>query len=73
MAEPRFITRKEIAQLLECSPRQVVLNERRWGIARHRADLNPRCVRYHRPAVVAIFEARGMLPSIGKNYARSPK
>jgi len=42
----KFLTRKDIAQMLEVTVEQVRENEVRWGLAPHRRDLNGRCVRY---------------------------
>jgi len=52
-----FITRKEVARLLEISVDQVRKNERRLGLQVVRCDLNARCVRYHAtPALLILKE-----------------
>lgn len=57
----KYIYRKEISMLLEVSIDTVERNEKRWGLHKHRADLNVRMVRYHRAAVFKILRARKML------------
>lgn len=42
----RLLTRKDVAELMECSVDQVRKNEVRWGLRCARRDLNARCVRY---------------------------
>lgn len=59
--KPCLIDRKEIARLLNCSPKQVRTNERRWGLLELRSDLNCKEVRYRRSKVLAMFIARGWI------------
>lgn len=60
MKEQRFIDRKELAQILECSYDQVRKNERAWGIKSARRGLN-RCVRYERTLCLDILRRSGLL------------
>ena len=57
----KYITRKEIATMLECSVRQVRSNEARWGIASARSDLNARTVRYLRYKATEALRLRGLV------------
>jgi hypothetical protein len=57
----RFITRSEIAQRVEVSKDVVRHNERRWGIAEHRRDVNQRFVRYDRDPVIRKLQNRGLI------------
>lgn len=54
----KYITRKDLAIILECSVFQVRQNEVRWGIKAVRYDLNVRCVRYLRDACLQILKNR---------------
>ncbi len=58
-----LISRKEVASLIDpdMSTDQVRRNERRWGIDKARADLNPRCVRYRSIVVIQIFKGLGFV------------
>ena len=42
----KFLTRKELAQLLEVTVDQVRRNERRWGLHKYRRNLNGRSITY---------------------------
>lgn len=62
MTERSFITRKEIASMLEVSVDTVVRNESRWGIDKHRRNVSPRQVDYHRSATVLVLAQMKLLP-----------
>jgi hypothetical protein len=57
----RFLSRKGIAELLECNARQVKRNEARWGLAGARCDLNARVVRYRASEVFKELLDRGLI------------
>lgn len=54
-------TRKEVAQLIDCTAEQVRKNEKRWGLKDARADLNSRCVRYRARLTRIILKAKGFI------------
>ncbi len=57
-----LLTRKDIATMLvDVTPDQVRKNEKAWGLDRARKDLNPRCVRYRRVMVIAVFTRKGWI------------
>ena len=56
----RFYSRKDLAQLLECSPAMVRKNEGGWGIKQYRCDLNTRTVRY-KAAVIDYLKQKGFI------------
>lgn len=59
MSNPNYITRKEIASLLEASVDVVRKNEKRWGIYACRCDLNERNVRYWRKRTMELLRQCG--------------
>ena len=59
----KFLNRKDIADLLECTVTQVRKNEKRLGLVEARRDLNPRCVRYLATLALRNLEKRGFLAS----------
>jgi hypothetical protein len=57
----KYITRKDIARMLECSVDQVRHNEVRWGIIVAKRNLGTERVRYLRDECVKIFKSTGLL------------
>ena len=55
----KYITQKEIAALVEMSPRNVVRYEVRWGLVRLRGFLRPR---FDRVRTIAQLRAANALP-----------
>ena len=55
----KYITQKEIAAILEISPRNVGRHEVRWGLVRLRGFLRPRFDRVH---TIASLRAAHALP-----------
>lgn len=62
MTTRSFITRKEIAAMLEVSVDTVIRNEERWGIVVFRRNVSPRQVDYHRQGTVAALAQQRLLP-----------
>ena len=56
----RFYTRKDLAQMLECTSEQVRKNEAAWGIKGFRSDLSRRSVRY-KAEVLEHLKKKGIL------------
>jgi hypothetical protein len=61
MTTQKLLTRKDIANLLGISPRQVRDNERRLGLLPFRAKLNNRCVFYQGWRAVPHLQKIGLL------------
>ena len=62
LATRRFLSRKDIANLLEISVKCVENNEERLGLTPARRDLNARMVRYCTAAVLRELKRRNQLP-----------
>lgn len=56
--ETFLLSRKDIARMLNVSPRMVANNEQRWGLRIARTDLNRRCVRYCACMAMMILKSR---------------
>lgn len=59
--QPTYLTRKDVANLLECNTLQVQRNEVNWGIRKARRDLNKRIIRYLASVVIAELLARRLI------------
>jgi len=55
------LTRKDIAQMVDCSFRTVARKERAWGLDKARADWGGSRIRYKAPMVLLILRGRGLL------------
>ena len=60
MSESKYMSRKEVAILLECTVTQVRDLEGKWGIKTSRRDLSKRQVRYIRSECIAALKAKGL-------------
>ena len=54
-AKPRYLTRKDIASILNVSNDTVRGNERKWGIIEAKVILNARLVRYDAAVLAQIL------------------
>lgn len=61
MSNQHFLTRKDIARLLEISVKSVHNNEHRLGLDIARVDVNRRYVRYVRTVALAELRTRGQV------------
>ena len=61
MKEKHLLTRKDIAEAMDVSADQVRKNEKPWGIAGARRDLNKRNVRYLASVVWPVLRAKGYI------------
>lgn len=57
----RYITRQEIAVMVEVTEDVVRRSEQRFGILPHRQKLSRRCVRYLRAPSIAALKKRGLI------------
>lgn len=58
----RFLTRKDVARILEISVKSVQNNEQRLGLDLARRDINGRYIRYVTPIALAELRKRKQLP-----------
>lgn len=59
----KFLTRKDLARLLEVSVDTIGPNERRLGLDLARRDINPRVIRYEAATALRELRLRNQLPS----------
>lgn len=63
MSQPNTITRKEIAELAEVSPRTVTRNEQAWGLAAYRSTAKKSEIRYFRRPAMQKLKMLGVILS----------
>ena len=59
LSETRYLTRKDVARMLEVSVNVIYRNEQRLGLHLARRDLNERVVRYLSGEVTRQLKKRG--------------
>jgi hypothetical protein len=58
----KYLTRNDLARMLEISIRAVKSNEVALGIAPARVDMNSRTIRYHADQAIKALKESGNLP-----------
>ena len=61
MTETRYLTRKDLARMLEVSVNVIYRNEKRLGLHTARRDLNERVVRYLAVEARRALKRRGQI------------
>ena len=61
MSETRYLTRKDLARMLEVSVNVIYRNEKRLGLQSARRDLNERVVRYLAVEARRALKQRGQI------------